>query len=162
MSSINDEPPVAIIPYDEVRDYEEICKWWRLHKALPVPRIILPRGWIAVGSGLPMCVCFLYMDPGKLAMLEYMTTNPQIALSRELLSAVKALYVYMEDRAAEAGCVAILSMVKPGTSEERILLKTGWATSDQDPHKMYAKPLRNQENWHPPVDGVLKECPSPL
>ena len=123
-------------------------KWWADHKSNPPPKIILPRGWIACGSGLPMAVCFLYVAEGKIGVLEFMTTNPRVAFSKDLWIAVCALYKFVEEQAAAANCQAIISFVKPNSSEERIMKRTGWATSNDDPgHILYAKPLKNLEKF---------------
>jgi len=155
------EAPVHFVPIELERDYPMLCKWWSGHKANPPAKIILPRGWVAAGSGLPIAACFLYVAEGKIAVIEYMTTNPQVAHSRELWITVCALYDYLEKVAKDEGCQAIISFVKPNSSEQRIMVRMGYATSDDDPgHKLYGKPLQNQEKWTPPADGVIK-CPSP-
>lgn len=142
------EAPVSFVPVDLDRDYDLFCSWWKDHKAVPVPKIILPKGWIACGSGLPMAVCFLYVAEGKIAVLEWMTSNPRVAFSKDLWIAVCALYQYVEEQAAAAGCQAIISFVKPNSSEERILKRMDYAGSDKDPgHKLYAKPLKNLEKF---------------
>ena len=144
------EAPVSFVSVDLERDYSMFCSWWADHKAVPVPKIILPTGWIACGSGLPMAVCFLYAVEGKIAVLEFMTTNPRVAFSKDLWIAVCALYKHVEEQAKAEGCVSIISFVKPNSSEERILKRMDYATSEDDPgHKLYAKPLKNLENWKP-------------
>ena len=103
---------------------------------------------------------FLYMDPGKIGVIEMTTTNPAVAFSRDLVAAVKGLYDYLEARAKEAGCIVVISFVKPKSSEERIMSKMGYATSDDDTgHRLYAKPLHNQDAWKVPEGGEIK-CPS--
>lgn len=104
---------------------------------------------------------FLYMDPKLIGVIEWTTTNPALAFSRDIVLAVKGLYAHLEQTAKDAGCVAVISFVKPNSSEERIMAKMGFATSNDDPgHRLFAKPLRNLENWTPPKDGVM-QCPSP-
>lgn len=128
-------------PIDLDRDYDLLCQWWTDHGALCVPKVILPRGWFAVDLGVKIAASFLYVAPEQLAMIEYTTTNPRMSLSRITLTAVKGLYARLEEEARELGCVAILSMVAPNTSEERIMTRMGYATSEQKFHRMYGKPL---------------------
>lgn len=142
-------------------DYATLESWSKGHKSLPPPRAILPRGWIAEASGVPIAMSFLYMDPMLIGVIEWTTTNPACAFSRELVLAVKGLYSHLEQTAKDAGCVAVISFVKPRSSEERIMTKMGFATSADDTgHRLFAKPLRNLDKWDPPKDGVMP-CPSP-
>jgi hypothetical protein len=140
-------------------DYETLCSWWRDHHVLAVPKMILPRGWMAEASGVEIAASFLYMDPGKIGVIEWTTTNPKCAFSRDLLMAVKGLYEHLEAVAKAEGCIAVLSFVKPKGSEERIMSKMGYVTSAEDcGHRLYAKPLVGVENYHPPESGVVT-CP---
>ena len=136
-------------PIDLERDYPTLEKWWLGHNALPVPRAILPRGWIAEEAGVEIAASFLYMDPGKIGVIEWTTTNPACAFSRDIVFAVKGLYAHLEEQAKSEGCIAIISFVKPKSSEERIMSKLGYATSQDCGHRLFAKPLQNLQNWDP-------------
>ena len=138
--------PVTFVPVDLDRDYPMFEKWWAGHKSLAVPKLILPRGWIAVGSGVPIAVSFLYVVEGKIAVIEWTTSNPQCAFSHELIYAVHGLYEYLEQKAAEEKCVAILSFVAPNSHADRIMQRMGYVcTPDSQPHKMVSKPVVPKE-----------------
>jgi hypothetical protein len=128
-------------------DYTTLEKWWRGHNAVPVHRAILPPdGWIAHACGVEIAASFLYVAVGRIAVIEFTTTNPQCALSRDLVEAVRGLYERLEIAAREAGCVAVISFVDPDSWERRTMAKMGYTTSaDAKPHLMFAKPLAPQE-----------------
>lgn len=129
-------------PYDPEQDYSILEEWWKGHGAFVMPKAIMPRGYFATAQGLDIAVCFLYLDPGKIGVVEWMTTNPKCAYSRDLVVAVKGLYALLEGIAKDQGCSAVISFVKPNSGEERIMLKTGYRAEPNDPgHRIYAKPL---------------------
>lgn len=148
--------PISYRPFED-KDYEVLVSWWRGHNSPPWPKVVLPRGLIAVGSGVDMAASFLYLTPDKIAVIEFTTVNPALARSRDSLAAVKGLFAALEEEARAAGCLAVITFVKPNGSEQHIVTKIGYATSTDDcGHRLYAKPLRNQENWHPPEGGVVQ------
>ena len=62
---------------------------------------------------------FLYLDAsGKMAMVEYLTTNPAFSFTKRTVKAWHLLLEHIEKLAKEQGCSAIISMVAPGSSEE--------------------------------------------
>src|ERR1700722_11316006 len=133
-------------PIDLDRDYSTLLGWWKDHGKLHVPRVILPRGWMAVASGVELAASFLYVVEGKLAMIIYTTTNPRCCWSRDMLEGVKGLYAHLESVATAEGCLAMLSMVAPNTGQERIMTKMGYGTSDDDVgHRIFAKPILRTE-----------------
>lgn len=90
-----------------------------------------------------VAACFLYYEKtGRLAMIEYITTNPAFSHSKSIVKAFKELLLHVEQLVASRGCGAIISMVAPGTSEERILSKLGYSTSTGEAHRMYGKVLK--------------------
>jgi hypothetical protein len=133
---------VNIRPIDLDMDYTKLCLWWEGHKALPVPRHFLPFGFMAEEDGHDIAACFLYLDvTGRLSMIEYLTTNPEFSLSKKTLAAFKSLIAHVESLSFRQGCRAIISMVAPGTSEERIMGKLGYATSTGVAHRMWGRKL---------------------
>ncbi len=140
-------------------DYPVLLEWWKGHRALPVPKVILPDGWIASAAGVDIAASFLYFHRGKIGVIEWTTTNPRCAFSRDLVAAVKGLFTQLEDVAREAGCIAVISFVKPNGSEERIVRKSGYATSADDVgHRLYAKPLNAPAFAQP--DMPVLSCPT--
>jgi hypothetical protein len=147
-------------PFEPEVDYPKLKSWWDRHNALGFPMVALPDGWVAYSAGVDMAMSFLYFHRNKIGVIELTTTNPQCAFSRDIVEAVKGLYEKLEAIAKDAGCLAVLSFVRPGSWEERAMVKMGYATSTPDPgHKTYAKPLINAENW-PPSEGAALPCPS--
>lgn len=123
-------------------DYVKLCLWWDGHKSLHVPKAFLPIGFIAEEEGHDIAACFLYLDvTGKCSMIEYLTTNPTFSFSKKTLVAFKALLGHCETLSIRQGCGAIISMVAPGSSEERIMAKLGYGTSEGVGHRMYGKVL---------------------
>ena len=151
--------PITYRAFDPETDYEMLLSWWRGHKSLPWPKAVLPRGLIASGSGVDIAASFIYLTPDMMAVVELTTTNPKVAFSRDSLAAVKGLFEMLEAEARAAGCKAIISFTRPNGSEEHILKKMGYVISLDDPgHRMSAKPLVNEEKFHPPEDGIIR-CP---
>lgn len=132
-----------IRPLDPAIDYPRLTRWWEIRKiCIPLPVSLLPRGYMAEDGPVPIAAAFLYLDvDGKWAMTEWLTTNPAVAHSRSLVEGVHALLAHMEDMAREQGCTSIISMVAPGTGEERLMQKIGYETSEGPAHKMYGKVL---------------------
>lgn len=129
-------------PIELDRDYPTLEEWWKGHGVAPVPRYILPRGWIAFAAGVEIASSFLYVAEKKIAVIEWTTTNPRCALSRDLVEAVKGLYAKLEEVAQFEGCVGLISFVAPNTSEERIMIRMGFVcTPDSKMHRMFAKPV---------------------
>lgn len=144
-------------PVEIEKDYPTLQQWWKGHNALEVPREILPRGWIAQEGSCELAASFLYVAEGKIAVIEWTTTNPKCSFSRDLIFAVKGLFSLLESVAREEGCAAVISFVKPNGSEQRIVSKMGYVTSTDDVgHRLYAKPLKNEAAWNPPEGGVIQ------
>lgn len=130
----------TIRPIDLDTDLPMLRKWWDGHKALPCPEAFLPQGFIISSGGVDIAASFLYLDVGgRLAMIEYLTTNPSIAFSRFLVEDIKALISHIEGVARAQGCVGIISMVAPGTGEDRLMKRIGYIQADGPAHIMFAK-----------------------
>lgn len=137
-----------IRPLDLDRDYPVLMHWWNRRGVPILDKAIFPEdGAVAEIDGTPVAMSFLYLDrAGRLAMLEWTSVNPGEGIgARTRLAAVKALYANLEERCRAAGCLCLLSMVDPESSEKRILSKSGWhAFEVQDkPHVMFAKRLKD-------------------
>ncbi len=116
--------------------------WWKDHGAISVPEAFLPLGFMASEEDSDIAACFLYLDvTGKCSMIEYLTTNPKFSFSKKTLVAFKSLLAHAEKLSSDQGCMAIISMVAPDTSEERIMKKLGYETSTGVAHRMYGKRL---------------------
>lgn len=128
------------------KDLPMLNQWWEAHKTVPVHRAFLPFGWIISSCGIDVAALFLYQDVnGKFAMIEYLTTNPRMAYSRNLVDDVKQLVDHVEQVARDRGCVVITSMVVPGTGEERLYTRMGYISGGDRPHQMWCKQLYTEE-----------------
>lgn len=145
---------ISFRPIDLERDYATLQSWWKGHNAHEVPRVILPMGLIASGGDIEIAAGFLYQQPKMIGVIEWVTTNPKCAYSRDLVAAVRGIFLALEQRAKDDGCLAVISFVKPAGSEERILSKIGYiASSDDSGHRLLMKPLVASE-YKAPVGGV--------
>ena len=135
-----------IRPIDLATDLAILRKWWDGHGALSVPENLLAQGCICTSGGVDICAAFYYMDvSGRIAVIEWLTTNPSVAFSRYLVDDVRRLIAHIEalayaqcDKAGSKGCT-ILSFVAPGTGEERLWKSIGYTTSEGPSHRIYAK-----------------------
>lgn len=119
--------------------------WWAGHGAIPCPESFLPQGWIVSAGGVDVAAAFLYLDVGgKIAAIEYLTTNPTIAFSRYLVDDVRRLVWHIEGEAHKRGATSILSFVKPNTGEERLYRRLGFTTDDGPPHKIWGKRITKE------------------
>jgi hypothetical protein len=136
---------VNIRPVVLERDLATLQGWWAAHKALPVPEFFLQgaEGFFCEAGGVDIAVAFVYLGLAcKFAVVEYITTNPACSNSRSSLEAVYSLLAHAEKIARENGCRSILSMIAPGSSEERIMGKVGYVTSSGVSHRMWGKELK--------------------
>lgn len=116
--------------------------WWKAHKTVPIHPAYLPHGWLVSSGETDVAALFLYLDVnGKFAMIEYLTTNPAVSLSKQLIADIRQLVAYVEQKARDQGCVVITSMVVPGTGEARLYNKLGYISGGDRPHQMYCKQL---------------------
>lgn len=122
------------------KDLAVIQAWWRIRSAPEIPEAVLPRGWIASGTGVDLAVSFLYLVEGKIGVIEWTTTNPRVAAGPDVVEAVKALYEHLENEAWDAQCPIVISFVSPNSWEHRALAKRGYADAGGS-HVMVAKPF---------------------
>jgi len=126
-------------------DYPKLLKWWAGHNALVMPAHVFPQGWCIEAGGVEIAMSFLYLDVGgKFAVIEWLTTNPAVALSRSLVEAVKLLMAHIEGVARAQGCSFIISFIAPNSGEERLMKRIGYQTSEGPGHRTYAKSLCQQ------------------
>jgi len=117
-------------------------KWLKRHNSAEVPKAIIDEIYVAESGGVEIASLCLYVcRNGRIAVAEWLVSNPMVCHSRDLVQAVHALYAHVENEARAAGCTAMIGWVEPGKGEEHIVLKRGFKTSDQGAHKLYAKPL---------------------
>lgn len=106
--------------------------WWVARGLAPLPdAAFLPgRGYVVEVSGVLVACAWLFIVPGTaggIGILEFMSTNPKIAVGKSLLSDVKALYAHLEIEAWAAGCGSLISFVAPESGEHHQMQRNGWA-----------------------------------
>ncbi len=134
---------------DLTADLPMLRQWWAGHGAIPVPEYLLPQGFLVSAGGVDIAAVFLYLDvSGRIAVVEYLTTNPTVSFSRILVDEVRKLRAHVEvvalAQAVANGrpAITMLSFVKPSSGEERLLARIGYKADDSGvPHKIMAKPL---------------------
>lgn len=131
-----------IRPIDLATDLPMLQAWWAGHGSVPCPESFLPQGWLVTAGGVDIAAAFLYLDVGgKIAAIEYLTTNPAVAFSRFLVDDVRRLVAHIEEEALKRGATCLLSFVKPDTGEERLYRRLGFTTDDGPSHKIWGKRL---------------------
>lgn len=134
-----------IRPIDLTTDLPMLRKWWEGHGAIACPEAFLPQGYLISAGGVDVAAAFLYLDVGgKLAMVEYLTTNPSVSFSRYMVQDVKMLLLHIEGIAKAHGCTGIISMVAPGTGEDRLMRRMGFLppAENEPAHIMFCKKLQ--------------------
>jgi len=127
---------------DIEQDYPTLCKWWEGHKAVILPKHIIPRGWMVSAGGIDIAAAFLLLDVGGTwAVIEFLTTNPTVAFSRYLVEDIRRLVAHIEALGIAQGCTFIGSFVAPGAGEERLMTRLGYQKCDGPAHILYVKPL---------------------
>lgn len=121
-----------IRPIDNERELPIFRSWWEARGATALPEaVFLPaRGYVAESDGVLVAAAWLFVVPGTaggIGVLEFMSTNPEVPVGKNLLECVKALYAHVESEAWASGCGSIISFVAPGSGEERQMLRHGWA-----------------------------------
>lgn len=135
----------VIRPIDLAADLPMLRQWWTRHGAIACPESFLPQGFLVSSGGVDIAAAFLYLDAGgKLAMIEYLTTNPAVMFSRYLVQDVTQLIRHIEGVARDQGCEGIISMVAPRTGEERLMTKLDYLPPDpgHPAHRMFCKRLK--------------------
>lgn len=127
------------------QDFPTVQGWWRARgsSVLPAPAFMSAEGFIVESGGIPVAVSWLYVVPGTkggIGVVEFTTTNPAVAVSRDLISCVRALYAHVQTQAWAWGCGSVMSFVAPDSAEQRIFEQDGWKDlTGGVPHLMYGK-----------------------
>lgn len=121
-----------IRPINAETELPILRSWWEKRGLASLPdSAFLPGAGFVVEDGSILIACaWLFVVPGcsgGIGVLEFMSTNPQVAVCKSLLACVKALYSHVELKAWEAGCGSLISFVAPGTGEQHYMERNGWA-----------------------------------
>ena len=81
-------------------DYEIICEWWRWWKWPVLPKDFLPNnaegGFMVEKDNIPIVSGFLYLTNSKVAMLEWIVSNPKYK-EKDRKQAIEKLLIDVED-----------------------------------------------------------------
>lgn len=94
-------------------DYETASKWWKWWKWPVIPRDMLPNngtgGFMVEKNNVPIVCGFLYSTNSKLALLEYIVSNPKYRES-DRQDAIKLLITNVEIFSKNIGIKALFSI----------------------------------------------------
>ena len=81
-------------------DYEIICEWWRWWRWPVLPKDFLPNnaegGFMVEKDNIPIVSGFLYLTNSKVAMLEWIVSNPKYK-EKDRKQAIEKLLIDVED-----------------------------------------------------------------
>ncbi len=117
---------MAVRLIDLEKDYPILCEWWAQHEWSPPPKDILPpNGYIEEG----VCAGFLYNMDSKIAMLEWVVSNPncdKIDRARGVVSVMNRLIRHAQG----TGCLVIFTSSNDSAWMNR-LESFGFAKGDE-------------------------------
>jgi len=122
---------MKITTFETEKHYETLSGWWERHAVPAVPLAILPTFGAFVGVGdTNIAVGFVYFSKdNKLGVVDWITTNPDMATGPTTREAVARLLGYFEHLAKSEGCHNLMSFVAKDTGLYRFMVRAGW----QDP-----------------------------
>ena len=125
------------------QDYPIVKGWWERRGAEAPPEGILPMtGVIAEMDGVPVACAFLYEDKGgRVAMVEWEATNPDVASAMAHIRALNVLFDFFE----KYWHGIILSWVAENRGDGRILDRRGWKACPGERHKLMAFVTKKEE-----------------
>lgn len=95
--------------FEVVKDYPDICEWWRAHRFRYVPLDALPRvGVVVEDDQHKYCAGFLYTAEAGWGWLEWVVTNPESPY-RQRPEALKVLVKSLTEIARSAGISRMIS-----------------------------------------------------
>jgi len=124
------------------KEYAEISSWWTKRGLSPIPLACLPSLGVIVEHGCGIAVGWCYIDQGgKIAVIDFITTNPSVAMGRTTNDAISHIIGFFEANAKQEGIPCVLSFVAKDTGLHRLMVKNGWHDSNSQPHILLTKSL---------------------
>ena len=123
-----------------LEDYNLLASWWTRRGGDAPPRSLLPElGVIAEEGGAPMACAFLYeIKGGVLAIVEWEATNPDCPSAMAKIRALNMVFDFFEKYCSGQGIKVLLSWVKEGRGDGRLLERRAWKKMPGDRHEMMA------------------------
>lgn len=101
---------IKILKYEE-HHYPSLAKVWEHRGWPPVPKELLPSGYIAEANGTFVAALFMYMDLGKAGFIDWAVGGTGFALEIKD-RAFALLFSKLEKDAIANGCKMLFSMTK--------------------------------------------------
>lgn len=129
--------PVRVRRFVPETDIQIVGPWWSKRGLNPPSGALLPAtGVIVEYEGVPAACAFLYEDKaGKVAMIEWECTNPEMGSIRTIKS-LHVLFDFYEKYAQEQGIVFILSWTAEERGDGRILRSRKWVNLPGPRHEL--------------------------
>ena len=124
-------------PIDLDMDYDKLCLWWTDRNLPPLPKVILrsAHGIIVETKGTDIACGWIYfVEGGGLGVVDWITTNPKMAVSSALPEAIGHLLTFFQEMATKRGCHNLFSFVSKDTGLHRQYVKNGWQDPKSEPH----------------------------
>jgi len=121
-------------------DYPILKTWWERRGSDAPPETILPEIGVVSELGDQMIACaFLYQDTGrKCAIVEWEATNPDCHSLVAVMRGLNMVFDFWETYCAGKGISCVLSWVKSGRGDGRLLTRRGWVKCPGERHEMMA------------------------
>lgn len=121
-------------------DYPVIKTWWERRGGEPPPLNMLPDvGVIVEEDGTSLACAFLYkISNAQIAIVEWEATNPDFPSPTKRLQALNMAFDFFEEWTREKEHVCLITWVKMGRGDGRLLSQRGWIHPQGEPHEMLA------------------------
>lgn len=129
---------------DLEKEYDTLSKWWTERLLFPPPKIVLQAadGFAVQAEGKDMVIGWIYMThKGVAGIVEWTTSNPNLAPTDPIKVAIEMLYSFFESYAKEHGCVILFSSTQLDGSLARLMKHHGWLKCQSEPHTHLIKQL---------------------
>jgi hypothetical protein len=127
---------MKIRAYVAETDYPLLASWWQRRGLPAVPQQLLPEfGAFAHVGNIDVAAGFVYFEEkGRVAVVDWISTNPTVASGPTTLEAVAHLIRFFEDAAKNRGCANVFSFVAQNTGLHRLMVRAGWQDPKSVPH----------------------------
>jgi len=127
---------------DRKKDYAEISSWWTKRGLASVPLACLPSLGVIVEHGVGIAAGWCYVDQGgRIAVIDFITTNPSVAMGRTTNDAISHIIGFFEANAKDEQIPCILSFVAKDTGLHRFMVRNGFTDNVSSPHILLSKSL---------------------
>jgi hypothetical protein len=122
-----DAMTMMLTVYDQETHYPILCEWWLAHGWTPMGPDFLPSQGYVIED---VCAGFLYCSDSRVAMIEWVVSNPEAA-PRKVVRGLKVLLKGLQNLAAENDYTAVFSFVQQPRLQ-KLYESTGFVTTDEN------------------------------